>query len=114
MNKLKIGIFKNKKQNAGYKGKLKDKDIICTVGFEDNITIDELDGKITKGIGPKWKEKIGTVTDDDMIYIITDLGEKMEGCAVSGGTYNATRVSITTMMFRQLARQVISELKHKK
>jgi len=103
--KLRIGVTKK-----SYEGKVKDEDLICTVEFDNSVTIEELKNKIIENINLKTDEKIGKVSDNDIIYVLTDLGDMLGGCAIGGATYNATKVSISRMVAGQLARQVINTL----
>ena len=102
---LRIGITKR-----SYEGKVKDEDLICAVEFSNDITEEKLKEKIVESIGSKMDTKVGKVDDDDIIYALTDLGDKLGGCAVGGATYNATIVSISRMVAGQLARQVVNTL----
>ena len=110
--KITLGIWK-KATPLYNKRKTNKKDIVFSYETERFI-VKKFKKRLTN-VKHLVKKKLNNVKDREIIYIGIDLlyeGElRLVGCAISGATLNATRISIIEMLISQLIRQIKDTLK---
>lgn len=106
--KLKIGVTKIKGKSKNES--INDNENLGTINIDKNVTKDELINILTN-ICKDIPKKISPTKEDDIIVVLTDMGDAMGGCSVSGRTYIETRTLILKMVYNQLARQILATIK---